>query len=390
MVSGVDSSSAMGAAGQTATVAAPGFSWMNSVLPGFMRGGSSQPATQKAPGKRWDIPVGGDAKLLESTGAGAQILEGAIKEMRRTLCDATGVILVDPQTLGSGDLSARALTLMHAPMLDVADNLRVEYGDALVRIVNAFLRLCANVDAANDVALTSWGAARAVLAKLSGATADGGRRWLGATIDLAWGPYFEPSSEDKRYTIDNAMKANGGRPVASLRTSVAMASAVLGVEDVDAEVEDIEEEQGADRDHAARAMGALAGERESTPPDAPTTDAPDVTITDPAAGDVATTAPAGAAVADTALNGAQVTSMVDIVKAVASGELPRDSAKAIIMRAFAVDDVGADAILGSAGGSFTTTKPAPPMPFGGAPDATPFTAKTDAHVETEGDETPAP
>lgn len=52
---------------------------------------------------------------------------------------------------------------------------------------------------------------------------------------------------------------------------------------------------------------------------------------------------------DTALNGAQVTSLVDIVKAVATGELPRDSAIAIIQRAYLVPKDKASEILGSAG-----------------------------------------
>jgi len=77
-----------------------------------------------------------------------------------------------------------------------------------------------------------------------------------------------------------------------------------------------------------------------------------------------------APVADTALNGAQVESMVAIVTAVASRTLPRDSARAIIMRAFAVDADGAEAILGSAGLTPLATPPAapetaPPVAFGG-------------------------
>jgi len=69
-------------------------------------------------------------------------------------------------------------------------------------------------------------------------------------------------------------------------------------------------------------------------------------------------------VSDTALNGAQVASMVEIVEKVAAGTLPRGAARAIIMRAFAVDVAGADDILGDAGQGFTPTaktNPAPPM-----------------------------
>jgi len=56
--------------------------------------------------------------------------------------------------------------------------------------------------------------------------------------------------------------------------------------------------------------------------------------------------------ADTALNGAQVASMKDLVIAAATGQMPRDSAKAIIKRAFQMDDAAADEVLGSIGKGF--------------------------------------
>lgn len=87
-------------------------------------------------------------------------------------------------------------------------------------------------------------------------------------------------------------------------------------------------------------------------------DAPEVTIEEPLS---ELAAPA----ADSALNGAQVASMVEIVEKVAGGSLPRDAAKAIVMRAFLVDDDGAEAILGSAGRDFVVTPKPEASPFGG-------------------------
>ena len=40
--------------------------------------------------------------------------------------------------------------MLHGPQLDTADNLRVEYGDALVEIVGQLLRLCAGEAAAAE------------------------------------------------------------------------------------------------------------------------------------------------------------------------------------------------------------------------------------------------
>jgi hypothetical protein len=77
---------------------------------------------------------------------------------------------------------------------------------------------------------------------------------------------------------------------------------------------------------------------------------------------------------DLALNGAQVTSLLDIVKSVASGELPRDAAVGIIKRAFLVTDDEANALLGSVGNGFVPTSLAQPA----APAAPPVSQETAA------------
>jgi hypothetical protein len=76
-----------------------------------------------------------------------------------------------------------------------------------------------------------------------------------------------------------------------------------------------------------------------------------------------------------AFNGAQITSMVEIVTQVATGQIPRDSALQVIMLAFQVDAPTADKILASAGRGFVPTASPAPGPRGftqpnpGAPDA---------------------
>lgn len=342
-------------AGPAPTLKDPGpFSWANSVIPQSMRGwsGVGSDTIKKSPVKVWNLPAGGDAKLVESTGAGADIIDRAIDQLRRVLCDVTGVVLVDPHTLGNGDLSARALSLMHAPMLDVADNLRVEYGAVLVGIVNDVLRLLTTQAAiAGGINLPSYDAASRVLSRLYGVDGAASRVWIGASLSLAWGAYFDPSASDRQTAVDTAMKANGGRPVLSQRAAVQSVAAMFGVRDVDAEIAAIDGEETATHASVSSTLAAL---------DAPKVDddAPEVTIEEPLS---ELAAPA----ADSALNGAQVASMVEIVEKVAGGSLPRDAAKAIVMRAFLVDDDGAEAILGSAGRDFVVTPKPEASPFGG-------------------------
>lgn len=346
--------------------AAPGFSWMNSVLPGWARGGS-KPATQKAPGKVWDLATGSDAKLLESTGAGAQIIQGALDRLGRVVTDAMGVVMVDPATLGGGDLSARALAMLYGPQLDTADNLRVEYGDALVEIVGQLLRLCAGeAAAAEGVRLSAWEAARSVLAKCWAVDADGARVWNPPALTLAWGEYFEPSWADISAAVDATTKAVEGR-VMSRRAAVGLLAPLVGTPDAAEEMDAIEGDEGASHEAVRSTLGVLRDEPGAD-------DAPEVTETAPADVTVPAEEAAPAGVDPTtvkdpaaALNGAQVSSMLEIVTAVAERKLPRATGVAIITSAFPLTAAQAEAVMGEVGRTFFAEAPAPPRPFGAPP-----------------------
>lgn len=331
----------LGAQGREA--AAPGFSWANSILPAFLRSGGKA-ATQKAPGKVWDLATGSDAKLLESTGAGALIIQGAIDRLVRVATDNMGVVMVDPSTIGGGDLSARALAMLHGPQLDTADNLRVEYGDALCEIVSQLLRLCAGAAAAADgVRLSTWEAARPALAKCW-ATDNGAPAWNPPAITLAWGEYFEPSWGDIASAVEATTKAVDGR-VMSRRAAVALLAPLVGTVDAADELDAIDGDEGASHDAVRATLTTLRDE--------PVDDAP--TVTDAGAADVVVPvedAPAGI-VAETAkdpqaaLNGAQVDSLRQIVIDVSEGVYPRETGEALLTTAFPLTPEQAARILAS-------------------------------------------
>ena len=345
--------------GRTADPAAGTFDWANGWIASRLLG---RDAVKKGPGNLWKLPQGADAKLVESTGAGATIIRGAIEEIRRVITDASGVVIADPDVLGRGDLSAKALELLLGPMLDTASDLRVEYGSALLGVVDQFLRLCADPVVGAGVYLATLDAARPALAKLTARRADGTPVWLGAPLALAWPDMVEPTWGDVKAAIDAARQGCGDRPVLSRRRAVALVAPVVGTDDLDAELDAIEDDTDAhatdeadETDEAPETgvSGTNDGTKEPEAPEVTLAPTPDVTVDLPGA-------PTGAAtVADTALNGAQVASMVDIVMKVAARQLPRDAAKALLMRGFVVTADAAEKLLGSAGTTFSLASPAP-------------------------------
>lgn len=354
----------LGAQGREA--ASPGFSWVNSVLPSWARGGGKA-ATQKSPGKVWDLATGSDAKLLESTGAGAIIIGQALDRLVRVATDNMGVVMVDPATIGGGDLSARALAMLHGPQLDTADNLRVEYGDALCEILSQLLRLCAGAAAAADgVRLSTWEAARSALAKCWARDASAAPEWNPPAITLAWGEYFEPSWGDIASAVEATTKAVDGR-VMSRRAAVGLLAPLVGTLDAADELDAIDGDEGASHDAVRATLGTLRDE--------PADDAPEVTaegeadVVVPVEADVpAGVVPQTVKDPQAALNGAQVDSLRQIVIDVSTGVYPRETGAALLTTAFPLTEEQATRILANV---VVRETAAPSAPLVGAPSPDP-------------------
>lgn len=260
----------MGAEGREGGATDARFSWLNSVLPQGWRFGGEKPATKKGPGTVWSISAPGDAKLLESTGSGATILDGSVREIRRVLLDAMGVVIADPETMGRGDLSARALTLLHAPMLDTVSCLREDYGAALCQILDGFCRLLAEPAVEREgVHLAAYPAALPALRSLYRDVADGTKRWMGVPLDLKWGEPFEPNWSDVEASMRVATQGVTAG-VLSRRVAAQMLAPVVGIEDVDAMLRDLDGDESATAEAVQRALGPAMSH--TPPPQMPETD----------------------------------------------------------------------------------------------------------------------
>jgi phage-related protein (TIGR01555 family) len=75
---------------------------------------------------------------------------------------------------------------------------------------------------------------------------------------------------------------------------------------------------------------------------------------------------ADTSVQDTALNGAQVASLLEVIQAVAAGDIPRSTGVQILIRAFQLGSDEAEQLMGEVGAGFKAApKPQQPPPFGG-------------------------
>lgn len=265
IVVGVDPEQPIGAAGRTAAAPANDgrLRWLGlgsavEVARGWISGGGGA-ATQKAPGKLWRLPPGGDAKLLESSGAGAAILSGDADDLTRRLRAAVGLVDADPTTIGA-NASAALMKQVFAPMCAVADRLREEWTTTLRRLLDGALRMLTEADArARGVRLAGWAPALPALGTFARTGPDGAVDWLGIPIELRWGAYFTPTWGEVQAAVTAVQAGVGGAPVISPLRAVKMLADVTGVEDAETELAAI---------RAAPAPAPIAAPTPGAPPPA--------------------------------------------------------------------------------------------------------------------------
>jgi hypothetical protein len=304
--------SPMGDVGRTANPSGPApSSWFSQFVDKVTgRWTPNGAATKKGPGRFWDVPQGGDAKMLESSGAGAQILTADIDGLTKTIREARSIVIASPETI-SANASAALLRQIFEPMLGVADNLREEYGPLLLEIVAMLIRIaCVAKARGMGVLLASLDDAMPALGKcfvrVMGSDVP---VWLGIPASLTWGEYFEPTWQDVQNAIGSARLGNGDQPVLTIEESVRLVAPLLGIRDVDAYVAKLTGQ------HAAAGEAAHA-------------------LLNSALGNDAPAPVADVAVADTAMNGAQVASLQSIIESAVAGTMPVETARAMIAAAF--------------------------------------------------------
>lgn len=224
----------------------------------WLLGGAGGGAVQKGPNRIWDLPSGADAKLLESSGAGAQILAADVDGLRRAILEARSIVLASPETVGA-NASAALLKAIFEPTTAIADGLREEYGDVLCELVSLVLRVALHAHAAGGfVALDGLAAAAPDLLACYRPTAAG-PVWTGVPLDLAWGEYFEPTWADVQAAVTAASLGAGNRAVLTLEQAVRLVAKVAGSDDVAATLAALRAEDGEAQAATHAVMGALGG-----------------------------------------------------------------------------------------------------------------------------------
>ena len=186
----------------------------------------------------------GDAKLLEISGTAAAAVIEYVRCLRELALESIHGNRSSADKISAAQ-SGRALELMHQPLIWVADQLRVSYGD------NGILPLMRMVAMASGVhALTVKGKPIQALNQ--------------SDITLRWPAWFSPTEHDKS-AVAGTLSALRSAGLMSRETGVKLADVITNDLDVVAEVKRILADEAAARANAAELPAAQSKLTENLP-----------------------------------------------------------------------------------------------------------------------------
>lgn len=255
---GVQDGDGPGMAGRTAAPQ-PKDSRAPTYSSGAQRAARTRAARKTGPDQLWsyqgiDVELG----LVETTGKAFEVASAHVNDIRARLLEAMDVILLDPTTVaGKGDMSAKALALMYAPMLALVDELREWWWEHALRpLLDMMLQA---VSVLGPSVLVKGAAKLAATLKKRTVVIDGAEHWEPPTIEPLWGEYFAPSAEEITQAVTAATAAKTGGLIAAETASRFVAN-FFGVTEIEPELEAVEEEQAAATEEALKTAQATGGQ----------------------------------------------------------------------------------------------------------------------------------
>jgi len=187
-----------------------------------------------APGKPWDVPVGGDIKLLEIQGSGAERAGDHLRELTAAFREAASFVVASPEVL-RGDISGRVLELLHRPMLALGARLRQDAGEAYARVANLALRIVMVTQSSGS---SIWLPRVGKISRMIAETQLAGP-WIDYPMQLIWPEWFPVQAAERKADAETAALAVRENLI-SRRTATRNVAALFGVADPHAEHEEIE------------------------------------------------------------------------------------------------------------------------------------------------------
>jgi len=202
-----------------------------------------------------NVGMGGSANYLEISASGITAAREFVKDLKQAAMDRAQVVLADPQTMAGSAQSALAIEFLYQPMLEKADRLREQYGQAIEVLVDLLLKLgriwsdplryegnakpkfdlppkIVEMDSDPENPEAEMGVQKLKVFPVPGE---------GSQVALSWGPYFSPTPTDVQTQIGVVATAYGAGLI-DLDTAVSKVAHILDIEDEEGLLRRVKEE----------------------------------------------------------------------------------------------------------------------------------------------------
>jgi hypothetical protein len=203
----------------------------------------AHPARRVAPDSVWTYEGKEvDVKLLETSGKAFEVGTAHVNDIRSRLLETMGVVLTSMADTVSrvstgAEMSARFLALAHAPLIALVQEYRHAWWPYGLRpLLLMLMRMTVELAGGNQQILIP-GTPDAV--KLLGKFKSADGKWIGPQMRPHWGRFFEPSNAELKEGAEAAVTAKDGS-VVSAKTAVEFVAHDFGVDNVEAELDEIE------------------------------------------------------------------------------------------------------------------------------------------------------
>lgn len=177
--------------------------------------------------KSWNLGRNGEAGFLESNLVGVERADGIRDKIRTNIQDFTRILLLDPEKIVGSAQSAKAMEVLHGPMVDLIRELR---GMVVPSFRNMILKMGLAI-------LISAKRGLDVPIQL-----PAGYQPQTLDFELKWPPIFQQTMEDlqKKVGVAGSAKSQG---LISTFTALKFIAEDFGIEDLEGELKAIEEDQ---------------------------------------------------------------------------------------------------------------------------------------------------
>ncbi len=174
--------------------------------------------------KSWNLGREGEAKYIESTMNGVKEASLLRDKVIQGISDISRAVILNPEKTIAAAQSARAMEVLNEPLLDLVNELRTSLE---VHIKNLVLKMAVATLIARDMGID-----------IPIMIPDGWRP-QSLAIELKWPPVFRMTLEDLQKKVSIASAASGAS-IISRKTATKYIADDFDIEDVDAEVQEID------------------------------------------------------------------------------------------------------------------------------------------------------